>query len=375
MAATANANKKDTYPHPVISPIAEGTNRPTYASLLLAQTQINANAKSVHSSDGTGVHGHLVLTMAPPEFLEMTNNVAHEAPDFPGRAPIYPGNATAHQRSEISDLFKADVVSFQIYHDTDNTLRSQLIAACPDTFIRALKVPKLGYSNVTTLALLTHLWTTYGTIKMEDLEANQVRMVQQWHPSSPIEDLWTQIDEAAEFAILGESPYDDKFLLRAAYKNIEATGVFTADCRDWNIKPDAEKTFANLRTFFAEADLRRDTTTASAGFHTANVVASNAGAPVTMADIEQLLKKAIAQDRKTYRAPNTVMAPAPASTTTAPGDLTYCWTHGLSKNKKHDGYTCENKAQGHQDAATANNKMGGSERVYTDADKRPRAGK
>jgi hypothetical protein len=47
---------------------------------------------------------------------------------------------------------------------------------------------------------------------------------------------------------------------------------------------------------------------------------------------------------------------------------------GLSKNKKHDRFTCENKATGHKESATVNNKMGGSEKVYTAADtKRPRA--
>jgi hypothetical protein len=38
----------------------------------------------------------------------------------------------------------------------------------------------------------------------------------------------------------------------------------------------------------------------------------------------------------------------------------YCWTHGSSKNGNHTSMTCKNKDAGHQDAATVDNKMGGS---------------
>ena len=37
----------------------------------------------------------------------------------------------------------------------------------------------------------------------------------------------------------------------------------------------------------------------------------------------------------------------------------YCWTHGVICNNKHMSATCKNKAMGHQDTATMQNKMGG----------------
>jgi hypothetical protein len=42
--------------------------------------------------------------------------------------------------------------------DVHNALRAQLLAAVPDTFTAELKVPRVGYTGVTLLALLTHLW-------------------------------------------------------------------------------------------------------------------------------------------------------------------------------------------------------------------------
>jgi hypothetical protein len=39
----------------------------------------------------------------------------------------------------------------------------------------------------------------------------------------------------------------------------------------------------------------------------------------------------------------------------------YCWTHGHRVGPKHTSATCQSKAEGHQDAATRENTMGGSQ--------------
>jgi hypothetical protein len=51
--------------------------------------------------------------------------------------------------------------------------------------------------------------------------------------------------------------------------------------------------------------------------------------------------------------------------------LGYCWTHGTCKNRRHNSATCQNKQPGHQDEATDENKMGGSTDVI-DRDANPK---
>jgi hypothetical protein len=41
----------------------------------------------------------------------------------------------------------------------------------------------------------------------------------------------------------------------------------------------------------------------------------------------------------------------------------YCWTHGLSKNPRHSSMTCQNKHEDHEDEATFIDQMGGSTEV------------
>eukprot|EP00978_Attheya_sp_CCMP212_P006678 scaffold15489_cov53-Attheya_sp.AAC.6 len=48
----------------------------------------------------------------------------------------------------------------------------------------------------------------------------------------------------------------------------------------------------------------------------------------------------------------------------------YCWTHGTSNNSQHNSTTCQHPAENHQAATTLANKMGGSARVWTEANRR-----
>jgi hypothetical protein len=41
----------------------------------------------------------------------------------------------------------------------------------------------------------------------------------------------------------------------------------------------------------------------------------------------------------------------------------YCWTHGLGKNRVHTSATCNRKGEGHLDAATLDNMMGGNNTI------------
>jgi len=41
-------------------------------------------------------------------------------------------------------------------------------------------------------------------------------------------------------------------------------------------------------------------------------------------------------------------------------NVTYFWSHGITKNPKHNSATCKHKKDGHQDESTLNNRMGGS---------------
>ena len=336
-----------SFPHPTLTPIATSTTEPTYSTLRIAQTQLNANATSIHSNAGDGIHGHIVLVLPPAEFAVLAEGAVFEAPDMPPENPIHAAVENTEEFNECNCLHKASLVTFRTYHDMDKALRNQIIAATPECYIDELSSPTLGFAGVTCLQLLTHLWTTYGEITPAKLDENEVRMKAPWGPPTPVETLFTQLDKGVAFATAGGDITSEQNTMRLGYNNIYATGLFTKPCHAWRAMPTASQTLVAFKKHFKQADKDRrlTTTVASAGYHGANT--------------------AIVPTTKTSNAPH----PSTATTNTNTSARSYCWTHGSIKNLQHSSETCKNKAEGHKDEATSDNKLGGSTKVWAGREK------
>ena len=333
---TAAPSITSAFPLTELTRIGTDTEPPNYASLRIAQTQLNSCAASVDSNGGDGVHGHLALTITAARYVELSvGNVPFVAPLNPPIQPVHQPGATAAQIAENIRQHKEAKIIFRTYHDTDKVLRNMLIASIDMMYIKALHDPTVGFGNVTCLQLLTHLWVNYGPIKQEELEENTKRMNTPWNPPTPIEALFDQLEEGVIFATAGGEPPAPSAVVRMGYNLIDATGLFATPCTEWRKLATAAKTMAAFQTHFrlADVDRRLTTTTGSAGFHSAN--------------------------KATEKTPPKSDA---AVADTAP--LSYCWTHGSSKNVKHTSKTCENKAEGHDDDATMKDKKGGSTKVW-----------
>ena len=89
----------------------------------------------------------------------------------------------------------------------------------------------------------------------------------------------------------------------------------------------------------------------------ANLALTTSNASLTAANkkLSEALAKVPAPAPSTPRPPGRANKPKPGN---------YCWTHGHRLSANHTSATCNAKAAGHKDAATASNTMGGS-----DADK------
>jgi hypothetical protein len=350
-AATITAS----FPHPLLNPIATITSPPTYATIRAAQTQLNANATTVPSYAGDGIHGHLALTLKTADYLIKSGGVDFIPPVLGPIQPIHPANATAAQIAEINRKFYDDQATFRTYQETDKALRNQILLAIPEDYLRDLADAELGLGSVSCLDILTHLWDTWGSITQIELDANALRMGAPWNPPTPIDKLFAQLDDGIRFATAGKDKPSDPTVIRLGYNIIHQTGLFEIPCRDWRNKPEADKTRKKFNLHFraADQDRRLTATAGSAGYHGANAV----------------------QEKK-KQPPRTVTPPPPDATKPAAPppagpkpdtrpQTSYCWSHGFLKNPKHTSLTCQYKAAGHCDAATATNTLGGSTAIFT----------
>ena len=359
----------------------KGISKPNRQKLTILNRELNACAITVQSYRGNGTLGHLVLTCVAEEFATINGAIPFITPINPGRDPIIPPGQTERQISVLERAHANALNDFLTYSSAGLALKKLLIAAVPSTSIKVLEHVTLGYSQVTVMELLTHLWATYGTITPDQVIENSNRINQVWwNATIPIETLFTEMKILSNFAMEAGAPVAEMLLVEATYNNLFRSGVFNEAARDWRKKAAADKTWANLVTFFTEEDGDRNRIGAVEFGYGAN--AATAG-EASNTELENLKKEFAAfkalvarnaattanQDRASARANVAAQQATRNEVSRGAQLLTYCWTHGTSTNSSHTSATCHNKAVGHQDTATLANKMHGSEYVYSPADR------
>ena len=203
----------------------------------------------------------------------------------------------------------------------------------------------------------------------------------------PIEVTIQQITNAArEFAQAGQ-PITDNQQRDKLYDLVNASGLLPEACQLWHMKPAADKTWANARIHFLQYahDRENTTTAADAGFSANHVADAFAVTHTALQDLTNQLAN-LAQETATQKdtisnlqaqlkdntnpaLPDLVALLAQAQKPTPPNTNNgntrrsnrlprkYCWTHGKCA---HDGKECNNKAEGHVETATLENKQGSS---------------
>jgi hypothetical protein len=128
--------------------------------------------------------------------------------------------------------------------------------------------------------------SNYAHISLQDLNQNMENMKAPWSPDTPMQEMWTRLDEGAQMATDGGHPIMANLVL-FALTNLTETGHFTEELKQWDARNEVDKTYPNLKTFFDDANRRikrvTGTTTASRGYANLAEVAANTNEHLTNA--------------------------------------------------------------------------------------------
>jgi len=329
------------FPFPELTVIV---GKPTIATLQTFKREVYANARAIHSTGGGGLNGHLALVMDDAAYA-LRAGQAFNAPAHPGEPAAIIGGMTSAQIEEGKRVHKLAIEAFLTYNQVKDAIKAQLLAALDPIYINVLADVMFGFADVTPQAIMAHVLTTYGTLTADDLEANRKRLEEPYNPDDPIEVLWTKT-----LAIQQISPatITDATVMTLTLNVLEKTGVFQDSVKMWRMKEEVDKTLPNFHAFFNKEDIerRRRLSASTAGYHGAN--GANSTPPTR---------------------------PPPSTSGTPPHivsngtQMYYCYTHGLGMQASHTSATCTNKCEGHQDAATATNMMGGNNRIMVNGNR------
>ncbi|KAI2496141.1 hypothetical protein MHU86_18372 [Fragilaria crotonensis] len=344
-----SSSAKFNFPFDTLTPI---TGKPTNTTLQLLQRQLFTNARSVPSARGGGLHGHLAILLSDADYIARVG-VAFIIPVHPGPPPIAAGTAAAISVALRAYTDALDDVA--LYNNLRAALTAQILTAVNPSFLSALEDPDFGFGDITPFAMLQHLRNEYGTMTPEELERNRAALSEPWNFDDPIEDLWAKISNIQRVATLGALPIPDLTVITLTLAMIEKTGLLSTTTDKFRLRPTTEWTLDLFKAEFklGNQERIRRLTASDAGFHGAHHATIITPPPNTAA---------------AATTPSTATAPPPPPTqhvSVEGGKMYYCWSHGLSPNRKHTSATCLNKAAGHRDDATAFRMHGGNNTIAT----------
>jgi hypothetical protein len=150
-------------------------------------------------------------------------------------------DVTAAQISAARHVWEEDVQTYRTYTSVQQALKKQIISVFEPMYLEVLNYNMVGFTNISARDMLDHLFSTHGSITAVDLEINFEHMRRAWDPQQPVEALFKQIQDCADYSEAGRVLIDHPQKINVGYAKIFATGHFMSACRRWNEKHHIEK--------------------------------------------------------------------------------------------------------------------------------------
>ena len=234
-------------------------------------------------------NGYLFLGIPEADYLLLTGEQIAppmQPPDFPQLDP----NGTEAQHRQVQLMWDKQFAQWNTVKNINLELIEAARSAMEPSYARS-SVTLVGTTNTNVfLEWFNNLFGKWGIPTPEDIEINDRRMKAPWDPATrDFEDVLRQIEDSAIFARLIRKPKSDHDLLNAGLLVVKGCGMFANEVKAWNLLPEADKTWANFKTFFSEqllaCHLAGVSTTPGLAGYSANVEGSNAS-QTTASNIE-----------------------------------------------------------------------------------------
>jgi hypothetical protein len=132
-------------------------------------------------------------------------------------------------------------------------LKKKIISVFEPKYLYILNDNMVGYTNISARGMLDQLFENYRKITAVNLEINFEHMRQAWDPQHPVDNLFKQIQDCADYSEAGGVLIGHPLQINVGYETIFATGHFMSTCRRWNENPTAENTWTQFKSHFAAA--------------------------------------------------------------------------------------------------------------------------
>ena len=393
---------------------------PTYKSLKRLKTELRANASSVDTDLGGGDHGYLGLVLSDAEYERISPTpAAFVAPNFPGALVIDPA-FTAMQAVQERESHNENVALYRECKNVEKALLRHIQTAVEEKYIEFLVDDDTGLIEDDVPTVLQYLFSNYGKVTSEEFKQLESKVLSlTFNPADPMITIYRPIEQLQKKATEAGIPYSVAQILEIGLTLIKSTRDFEKALDKWNALGNT-KTWEIFKSHFRDAQRElkeiRGPTMQQAGYNHANMLASQLRVDLGNQQTEMMaMVQTLVEDTQAENSSPPTMVEQPAvnaTMTTAqeqmlqilremrdaqiatnssqgnssqgnssqsnwPRDRStrvnrrtpdnanfnrvdkskYCHTHGACN---HNSGECNRKAQGHRNAATLANRLGGS---------------
>jgi hypothetical protein len=216
-----------SFTHPVLQTVQ---GEPDHQTIHPARKFLQAILRAIDTHLGGGTLGHLGLIILDASYAMISPTTAAgltlwTATQALGRSPDNT-DGTAAQISAARHIWEEDVQTYRTCTSLQQALKKQIISVFEPMYLDILNDNMVGCANILARYMVDHLFKTYGNITAVDLEINFEHMRRAWDPQQPVESLFEQIQDCADYSEAGRVLIGHPQQINVWYAKIFATGHF-----------------------------------------------------------------------------------------------------------------------------------------------------
>jgi hypothetical protein len=168
----SHVNYRESYfQHPTLTKINGDL---TYASLAKVERECKANGKSVSTTLGGGLQGHLGLVCSTAAYQRISPGVPFDRPILPVLPDL--SNSTGAQIEDARRRFEDDLISFNVCNLIERTIVQQINPALDEDCLADLINDGTGLLEGTIPEIIQTLFDTYRSITPQSLAAAKAKV-------------------------------------------------------------------------------------------------------------------------------------------------------------------------------------------------------
>jgi hypothetical protein len=219
--------------------------QPTNQDLTILEKELIAILANIPTTLGEGNHGHAGIIVEQVRYLLMMG-VIFMNPANPGTYPANaPGNAAAGVQARVEAEHKEFVREYKTFHGDIQATKDIILKAVNHEYLLKIENKILGFLNQTPNDMLTHLQNRSGALEFADTKTVLAERDGEWDTSKVPQIYFNRVEKAIQGLIYAGITSNLNKRQDMALYYLKASGEFDAAVREWEQRPEGQKTWLN----------------------------------------------------------------------------------------------------------------------------------